>query len=222
MGVAYLLWACTLLGIAGLNRFYTGHWRSGLLYLFTLGICGVGSFFDLFLIPDQVRSFNKSNARPQTLPPMGRGLRSPQPRQTSSKLERSILELAQKRGEQGFTLNDAVVELELPLGEIVHELERLQKPPLLCLEVHYDEVRERTIYREPGRQQQKQEKSLRQRILEFARTRGEQGFTLNDAAVELQLPAEQILPGLESLVKNDPPCLRKDEWVGQATIYREP
>ena len=216
VGVAYLLWACTLLGIAGLNRFYTGHWRSGLLYLFTLGICGVGSFLDLFLIPDQVRSFNESNARPQTLiPPMGRGLRSPQPRQTS--LEWSILELARKHGERGFTLNDAVVELQLPLREIERELERLQNPPLLLLTVENDETG-RTVYREPGRQRPK---SLRQRILEFARARGDQGFTLSDAATQLKFPAEEILPELENFVNNKRPLLEKDEWEGKQTIYRE-
>ncbi|WP_233838423.1 TM2 domain-containing protein [Thermosynechococcus sichuanensis] len=46
------------MGICGLQRFYVGQPMAGLLYLITLGFCGVGQFIDLFLIPSMVEQRN--------------------------------------------------------------------------------------------------------------------------------------------------------------------
>ena len=35
-------------GIAGVQRLYLGHMGMGFLYLFTFGLCGLGSLYDLF------------------------------------------------------------------------------------------------------------------------------------------------------------------------------
>jgi len=48
VGVGYLLW---LFGFTGAHRFYYGKKASGLLWLLTGGLCGVGWLIDLFLIP---------------------------------------------------------------------------------------------------------------------------------------------------------------------------
>jgi len=48
MTLGYLAW---LFGIFGAHRFYYGKPISGVLYLFTLGLLGIGWIFDLFLIP---------------------------------------------------------------------------------------------------------------------------------------------------------------------------
>jgi hypothetical protein len=53
MGVAYL--CCIFVGLLGVHRFYLRRPGSGLLYLFTLGLAGVGVLADLFLIPGMVR-----------------------------------------------------------------------------------------------------------------------------------------------------------------------
>lgn len=45
---AYLLWTLSFVGICGLQRFYVGKWKSGLLWLFTFGLLGFGQIFDLF------------------------------------------------------------------------------------------------------------------------------------------------------------------------------
>ena len=37
----------TFLGIFGIHRFYMGKWITGLVYLFTLGLLGVGLLYDL-------------------------------------------------------------------------------------------------------------------------------------------------------------------------------
>lgn len=44
------LWLCILLGFLGVHRFYIGRGGSGLLWLFTVGLCGIGWIADIFLI----------------------------------------------------------------------------------------------------------------------------------------------------------------------------
>ena len=56
--VAFLL--CWFLGVWGVHRFYTGKIWTGILYLITGGLCGVGTFIDLLRItfngfPDKQR-----------------------------------------------------------------------------------------------------------------------------------------------------------------------
>ena len=59
--VTYLLWLCSLFGVLGLQRFYLGRWITGLLWLFTGGLLGIGAILDLFLIPGMVRIENLSH-----------------------------------------------------------------------------------------------------------------------------------------------------------------
>ncbi len=56
--LAYLLWLLCLFGLCGGQRFYTGHYISGTLYLFTLGFGYIGQMIDLALIPGMVKSRN--------------------------------------------------------------------------------------------------------------------------------------------------------------------
>lgn len=63
VGMAYLLWALCLVGAAGIHRFYTGRYVTGVIWLLTLGLLGIGSLVDLFLIPGMVESKNRELAR---------------------------------------------------------------------------------------------------------------------------------------------------------------
>ena len=47
-------------GVLGLHRFYMGRWFSGLIWLFTLGLFGIGAILDIFLIPGMVKIENLS------------------------------------------------------------------------------------------------------------------------------------------------------------------
>lgn len=55
---AYLLWFLGLFGILGLHRFYLGKVGTGILYLLTLGLVGVGATIDLFTLGAQVDRIN--------------------------------------------------------------------------------------------------------------------------------------------------------------------
>jgi TM2 domain-containing membrane protein YozV len=59
IGWAYLLWLPCIFGVCGLQRFYTGRWVSGILWLLTGGLCGVGQLVDLFFIPRMVEDHNE-------------------------------------------------------------------------------------------------------------------------------------------------------------------
>merc|ERR1711943_90525 len=54
--VAYLLWF--LLGWAGIHRFYLNRPVSGVIYLFTFGLFGIGWLIDICLIPGMVEHSN--------------------------------------------------------------------------------------------------------------------------------------------------------------------
>ncbi|MFP4115403.1 MAG: TM2 domain-containing protein [Spirochaetota bacterium] len=52
---AYLLWFASFFGFAGLHRLYMGKIGSGILYLVTWGLFGLGTIYDAVTMPDQVR-----------------------------------------------------------------------------------------------------------------------------------------------------------------------
>ena len=54
LGMAYLLWAAGFFGFAGLHRIYMGRPVSGVLWLLTLGLCGVGQLIDLMFMPRMI------------------------------------------------------------------------------------------------------------------------------------------------------------------------
>lgn len=55
---AFILWLVCLVGVCGLHRIYLGRFWTGLLWLFTLGLLGIGQIIDLFLLPSMIRQAN--------------------------------------------------------------------------------------------------------------------------------------------------------------------
>jgi len=56
--VAWLLLA--FVGLLGIHRMYMGKWLTGLLYLCTAGLCGIGWIYDLWTLNDQISLINGS------------------------------------------------------------------------------------------------------------------------------------------------------------------
>jgi TM2 domain-containing membrane protein YozV len=61
-GLAYLLWLLSGFGVLGFHRFYLGKPFSALLWMFTGGLMGIGSLYDLFTLGAQVDIANAGRA----------------------------------------------------------------------------------------------------------------------------------------------------------------
>jgi len=59
--IAWLLLA--FLGALGIHRMYMGKWLSGILYLLTVGLFGLGIIYDLWTLNDQISLLNGQDAR---------------------------------------------------------------------------------------------------------------------------------------------------------------
>lgn len=125
------------MGLCGIHRFYNRKPLTGLLWLLTFGFCYVGQVVDLVLIPEMVARAN-------------RHLHSAGAGQVALPIDRQLLGLARQSGEKGFTINDAMLELDLPPHldslSLHQEIEKLLLAQLL--DVGNDE-RGRVVYREP-------------------------------------------------------------------------
>ncbi len=135
LALSYGLWCLSLLGICGIQRIYNRKPVTGFLWLFTFGLCGIGQLLDLLLLPGMVEGANRRIGPAQASTPP---------------IDRQLLRLARQAGEKGFTLNDALIELELPTPfdsqDLQGEIEKLLHVHLL--DVGNDE-RGRVVYREP-------------------------------------------------------------------------
>ncbi len=56
--VAWIL--LTFLGIFGIHRFYQGKWGTGLLYLLTIGLLGLGILYDYWTLNSQISERNRA------------------------------------------------------------------------------------------------------------------------------------------------------------------
>jgi TM2 domain-containing membrane protein YozV len=53
----------TFLGVFGLHRLYMGKWGTGILYLVTLGLLGIGLIYDFWTLNSQISELNLPSQR---------------------------------------------------------------------------------------------------------------------------------------------------------------
>jgi hypothetical protein len=132
---AYLLWLLSGFGILGFHRFYLGRIGTGLIWLFTGGLFGLGALFDLFYIPTMVRDENLRMGYREALGPDPYRTRNVTPsgstrgtsgRGSSAKesLERVILRTA-KSNRGAATPAEIALAADIPLDEAKTALEKL-------------------------------------------------------------------------------------------------
>ncbi len=57
-GISYALWCVSFLSLAGLHRFYLGKYFTGLIWMLTWGLGGIGQIFDLVRMKRLIRDAN--------------------------------------------------------------------------------------------------------------------------------------------------------------------
>lgn len=149
---AYLLWCLSIFGVCGIHRLYTGRILSGVIYLLTFGIAGLGQIIDLLFIPGMVARRNEELARlhgtnpvmvPVIMPPRASGPAHP------AKSVSPMQKLLRAAREHGGILSpaQAVLSTELEpaqLQELLYEAERLgyvettNDPKTGAIRYHFD------------------------------------------------------------------------------------
>lgn len=135
-GIAYFLWLISGVGALGFHRFYLGKFGTGLLFMVTGGLGGIGSFYDLLTLPMQVREANLRLAYREAI--NGRYVESQrQPHQFTNNfktsmrdeikkdsLERVILKTA--KDNQGIvTPSEVAIESGMSIDQSKNALEKL-------------------------------------------------------------------------------------------------
>ena len=138
VGIAYLLWLLSGCGALGFHRFYLGKVPSGLLWMLTGGLGMVGSIYDFFTLPNQVREANIRNAllesnmrRPPGVPDWryaedasSRVVTANVKGQGKENLEHVILKIA-KENNGILTVSEVALGAGIPIEEAKKNLETL-------------------------------------------------------------------------------------------------
>ncbi|MCL2231638.1 MAG: TM2 domain-containing protein [Treponema sp.] len=135
--IAYLLWLVSGFGVLGFHRFYLGKIPTGLLWMFTGGLFGLGAIYDLLTLPRQVQEANLRQALLDQLRRRGTGettmryANDAQFRVMNGKAsekerpEQAALKLA--RENKGIlTVSDVALGADIPMEEAKKLLESLE------------------------------------------------------------------------------------------------
>ncbi|MEH1966602.1 MULTISPECIES: TM2 domain-containing protein [unclassified Nostoc] len=101
--VSYILCAVGFIGVGGLHRFYNGKIGTGLLWLLTGGVFGIGQVVDLLFIPGMVDEYERNLRLKAGVSPLGVPLNqavvaSQVHRPTGSQLMMKLIEAAESKG----------------------------------------------------------------------------------------------------------------------------
>ncbi len=139
---AYFLWLACLLQLHGLHRLYNGKVFTGLLWLFTFGLLGVGQVIDLVLIPNMVDEHNTKLRAKLGVSEVGVPLYQPvvatsviSPKYTRSQLMLKLLKAAENRGGI-LSVTQAVMETGANFSEVEATLREMLKTGYVAIDNH--------------------------------------------------------------------------------------
>lgn len=122
-GLGFALWALWIAGLGGIHRIYLGKYGTGILYLLTFGLFGVGQIIDLFRMKTLVR---EANIREGYLPhprmaPLLAQYAPPAPIVPERPLRQRLLESAEGRG-GSISVTQGVADTGATFEEVEAEL----------------------------------------------------------------------------------------------------
>ena len=121
-GLGYALWALFFLGLAGVHRIYLGKYGTGIIWMLTFGLFGVGQFVDLFRMKSLIMDANiREGYLPH--PRYARQLVSAEPRggKPEPTLTQQLLQAARANGGT-LTVTQGVAATGLTFKEVEQEL----------------------------------------------------------------------------------------------------
>jgi TM2 domain-containing membrane protein YozV len=129
--VSYILSAALFLGLGGLHRLYNGKIGTGILWLLTGGMFGIGQFVDLLLIPNMVDDYEQNLRAKAGLSSLGVPVNQPaiasqvyQP--TGKQLMLELLRVAQTKG-GSLTVTQGVIATGGDFAEVEETLKEMLK-----------------------------------------------------------------------------------------------
>jgi hypothetical protein len=122
--IAYLLWLCSGFGALGFHRFYLGKIGTGIVWMFTGGMFGIGCLYDAVTLSRQVQDANvRSAVEARVRGELGYAYAAPQAPKAEDP-EKTILRVA--RANAGFvTPGEAALEGDMTIDEARKLLEKL-------------------------------------------------------------------------------------------------
>lgn len=141
---AYILWLGCLLQLHGLHRIYNGKVASGLLWLCTFGLFGVGQLIDLVLIPNMVDEHNTKLRAKLGMSDVGVPIYDPviaasvyNPKSTRQQLIVKLIQAAASHGGK-LSVTQAVMETGASFAEVEATLREMLKSEYVAIENHPD------------------------------------------------------------------------------------
>jgi hypothetical protein len=136
IGIAYFLWLVSCCGMLGFHRFYLGKVGTGVLWMCTGGLCGIGSLYDAVTLTKQVQDANiryEVEARVKgELGYQGQYATAAKPQPENP--EKTILRVARKNS--GFVSpGEAALEGEMSIDEARKMLEKMASKGLAEMRV---------------------------------------------------------------------------------------